>query len=59
MDEKEFLRALKESSPDLVLSDYDLPQHTGSLALAAAKKLRPEVPFIFVTGATRSFSGLY
>jgi len=31
--------------------DYDLPQYNGALALVAAKKLRPEVPFILVTGA--------
>ena len=51
MNEKEFLRALEEFSPDLILSDYDLPQYTGALALAEAKKRFPEVPFILVTGA--------
>jgi CheY-like chemotaxis protein len=49
--ESEYVRALQEFSPDLILSDYDLPQYTGSLALVAAKKLCPEVPFILVTGA--------
>jgi CheY-like chemotaxis protein len=49
--EKEFVQALQEFSPDLILSDYDLPQYNGSLALAAAKRLRPEIPFILVTGA--------
>ena len=49
--ERDYEQALQEFSPDLILSDYDLPQYTGSLALAAAKKLRPEVPFILVTGA--------
>ena len=37
--------------PDLILSDYDLPQYTGALALIEAKRLHPEVPFIIVTGA--------
>ena len=50
-DEKEFLRALDEFSPDLILSDYDLPQYTGVLALAEAKVRFPEVPFILITGA--------
>jgi CheY-like chemotaxis protein len=50
-DEKEFLRELEEFSPDLILSDYDLPQYNGALALAEAKRRFPEVPFILVTGA--------
>jgi CheY-like chemotaxis protein len=51
MDETTFLRGLEEFSPDLILSDYDLPQYNGSLALAEAKARFPEVPFILVTGA--------
>ena len=58
VNEKEFLQALQEFSPDLILSDYDLPQYTGSLALVAAKNLRPEVPFILVTGAVNETDGL-
>lgn len=56
--EREYVRALEEFSPDLILSDYDLPQYDGSLALGAAKKLRPEVPFILVTGAVSAENGL-
>lgn len=44
--------------PDLILADYDLPQYTGSLALVAAKKLRPEVPFVLVTGALAEYDDL-
>ncbi len=51
MNEKEFLRALEKFSPDLIISDYDLPQYNGALALAEAKSRFPEVPFILVTGA--------
>jgi DNA-binding NarL/FixJ family response regulator len=51
MAETEFLRELEAFAPDLVLSDYDLPQYNGILALAAAKKSRPDLPFILVTGA--------
>jgi CheY-like chemotaxis protein len=51
VNEKEFLWALEGFSPDLILSDYDLPQYTGTLALAAAKRRLPEVPFILITGA--------
>lgn len=49
-NEKAFLRGLEEFSPDLILSDYDLPQYNGALALAEAKKRLPDVPFILVTG---------
>jgi CheY-like chemotaxis protein len=56
--EKDYVRALQEFSPELILSDYDLPQYTGSLALVAAKKLRPEIPFILVTGAITESNGL-
>ena len=48
-NEEEFLRDLEEFSPDLILSDYNFIQYTGELALAAAKKRFPEVPFIFVS----------
>ena len=47
----EFLRALEEFSPDLILADYDLPQYNGALALADARMRYPDVPFILVTGA--------
>ncbi|MGO9137697.1 MAG: PAS domain S-box protein [Syntrophales bacterium] len=51
MTEDAFAHELKEFCPDLILSDYDLPQYTGFLALAEAKKKCPDVPFILVTGA--------
>jgi len=51
MTEEDFLRDLQEFPPDLILSDYDLPQYTGTLALAAARKHCPDVPFILVSGA--------
>jgi len=51
MTEEEFLRELKDFSPDLIFSDYDLPRYNGALALAEARKRCPDVPFILVTGA--------
>jgi CheY-like chemotaxis protein len=49
----EFLTALEGFCPDLILSDYDLPQYNGALALAEAKRRLPKVPFILVTGALK------
>jgi len=48
-NEKEFLRELKDFSPNLILSAYDLPQYNGEIAMVEAKRLHPEVPFILVT----------
>ena len=51
MTEDEFVQGLEEFSPDIILSDYDLPQYNGALALAEARKRCPNIPFILVTGA--------
>ncbi|MCE5265621.1 MAG: PAS domain S-box protein [Deltaproteobacteria bacterium] len=51
MTEEDFVHGLQTFSPDVILSDYDLPRYTGALALAEAKKRCPDVPFILVTGA--------
>ncbi len=49
--EKDYVNELTKFPPDLILSDYDLPTYSGTLALAEAKRRRPEVPFVLVTGA--------
>jgi two-component system, cell cycle sensor histidine kinase and response regulator CckA len=46
----EFEAALGEEALDVILADYRLPSYDGMSALQLAKKLRPEVPFIFVSG---------
>ena len=48
--EPEFLASLKQGGFDLILADYTLPSFDGISALKIAKEIRPEVPFIFVTG---------
>lgn len=49
---EEYLRALnKERNPDVVLSDYHLPQFNGLDALKEIRKRELEIPFIVVTGA--------
>ena len=51
VNEAEYVRELQEFSPDLILSDYDLPHYNGALALAEAGRRCPDIPFILVTGA--------
>jgi len=49
--EAEFREAL-ERSPDLILSDSNVPGFDGLSALAVAQAQSPDIPFIFVTGNT-------
>lgn len=51
MTEKDFVRELHTFSPDLILSDYDLPHYNGAAALAEAKQICPDAPFILITGS--------
>lgn len=46
-----YLDAISATSPDIVLSDYNLPQYNGIEALNDLRKIHPLTPFIFVTGA--------
>jgi len=48
--ESEFIAALKEHHPDLILSDFSLPQFSGLRALDVARLNAPETPFIYVSG---------
>lgn len=49
-NEQDFTSALKEFKPDIILSDYNLPQFTGIEALEIAKNVALNIPFILVTG---------
>jgi PAS domain S-box-containing protein len=46
----EFLSALKDGDIDLILSDHKLPSFDGLSALNVALGVRPDLPFIFVSG---------
>jgi PAS domain S-box-containing protein len=46
-----FRQALAEPELRLILSDYALPGFDGLAALQVAREQRPELPFIFVSGA--------
>jgi two-component system, cell cycle sensor histidine kinase and response regulator CckA len=46
----EFDEALRQDGYDIILADYRLPMYDGMSALRLAIELRPDVPFIFVSG---------
>ncbi|MEL7669135.1 histidine kinase dimerization/phosphoacceptor domain -containing protein [Methanobacterium sp.] len=48
--EENFIEGLNLFKPDVILADHSLPKFDGVSALEIAKKIAPEVPFIFVSG---------
>src|SRR5215469_10115022 len=48
--ETDFRAGLRDLRPDVVLSDFSLPQFDGMSALAIAAAEAPDTPFIFVSG---------
>jgi len=47
----DFLKQLEGFSPDIILSDYLMPQFNGMEALELVKERYPFIPFIIVTGS--------
>src|SRR5258706_1214800 len=48
--EKAFVDALREFAPDVILSDFSMPGFDGMAAVALAREICPDTPFIFVSG---------
>jgi CheY-like chemotaxis protein len=48
--ESTFLLALHRGGFDVILADYALPSFDGLSALRIARRQRPDLPFIFVSG---------
>jgi CheY-like chemotaxis protein len=48
---EEYISFLNDFEPDLIISDYSLPQFDGMTALNLRNKYAPMVPFILVTGS--------
>lgn len=45
-----FRKELAEFRPDVILSDFSMPMFDGMSALAIARQMAPDTPFIFVSG---------
>jgi PAS domain S-box-containing protein len=47
----DYLSSLEVFNPDIIISDYSLPQFDGMAALKMANEITPATPFILVTGS--------
>src|SRR5437762_9725038 len=48
--EEELKRECVDFAPDIILSDFAMPQFDGLSALRVVRGMRPDLPFIFVSG---------
>ncbi|MCK9209692.1 MAG: PAS domain S-box protein [Ignavibacteriaceae bacterium] len=50
-NETDFLHELEKFSPDIIISDYSMPQFNGMRALEILLEKNPDIPFILLTGS--------
>lgn len=50
-NKEDFINALNNEKIDIILADYNLPTINGIDALKISQKIKPEIPFLFVSGA--------
>jgi PAS domain S-box-containing protein len=50
VNRREFVSGLEAPELDIIVADYSLPDFDGLSALSIARALRPEAPFLFVSG---------
>lgn len=48
----DYINALHNFKPDIIISDYIMPEFNGMFALDIKKELAPDTPFIMLTGST-------
>ncbi|MBN1142802.1 MAG: response regulator [Bacteroidales bacterium] len=51
-NEKDFISAIGQFKPDIILSEHVMPGYNGMEALAVKLKMCPDVPFIMLTAST-------
>jgi PAS domain S-box-containing protein len=49
--EEDFVKALQEKAYDIILADFKLPTFDAFRALENSKKIRPDIPFIVMSGS--------
>lgn len=47
---EQFKEKINWGVPDIILSDYNLPDYNGVEALLLAKEKMPHIPFVYITG---------
>lgn len=50
-NQKDYISQINDYKPDLIISDYSLPQYDGITAIQDLRKISPEIPIIIVTGS--------
>jgi len=57
-DKENFLNALKEFQPDIVVSDYSMPTFDGLQAIKLANEFDPVLPVIILTGSMNEYTAV-